>query len=111
MKDKQVSKRLAMGLALSLLAAVSASAGTFSANFNSLQSDPNDPNGFLPPDGTAWYGSITTGITGGYDLRTGGVGNSGVLKLTTATAAKTVPSSLTTSMPAKPRLASMSRFK
>jgi|GEM_PF-665730 len=88
MKHKQVSKGLALGLGLSLLAAVSASAGTFSANFNSLQPDPNDSNGFLPPDGTAWYGSITSGILGGYDLRTGGVGNSGVLKLTTATASQ-----------------------
>lgn len=75
---------LAKGCGLALLTAVSLSAGTFTQDFNSLQLDPGDPNQFVPPDGTTWVGSIATGISGGYDLRTGGVNNSGVLKLTTA---------------------------
>ena len=81
MRKKQRNHCSVAAFALAFLTGVSASAGTFSNNFNSLQIDPNDPNQFVPPDGTAWFGNITGGISGGYDLRTGGVGNTGVLKL------------------------------
>jgi hypothetical protein len=81
MKKTLDRKSWGASVLVALLAGVSASAGTFSNNFNSLQLDPNDPNSFLPPDGTSWFGSIQQGISGGYDLRTGGTSNSGVLKL------------------------------
>src|SRR4051812_4649597 len=81
MRNKQRNRRSVTALAFALITGVSGYAGTFSSNFNSLQIDPNDPNQFVPPDGTAWFGNITGGISGGYDLRTGGVGNTGVLKL------------------------------
>ncbi|HUS35302.1 MAG TPA: hypothetical protein VM680_08130, partial [Verrucomicrobiae bacterium] len=91
---------LAKGCGLALLTAVSLSAGTFTENFNSLQFDPNDSgndpvvanNSFLPPQNTLWGGSLRQGLgpdpannPNNYDMRTGGVNNSGVLKLVTAT--------------------------
>src|SRR3954468_12872904 len=66
---------------VAVLANVSVSAGTFTANFNNLQFDPNDSgndpvvpnNSFLPPAGTLWGSpngvGIRLGIAGGYDLR------------------------------------------
>lgn len=84
MKKTHKKYVLTKGCGLALLTAVSLSAGTFTESFDSLQLDPGDPNFFVPPTGTAWYGNVASGISGGYDLRTGGVNNSGVLKLTTA---------------------------
>jgi hypothetical protein len=92
MKNTPTNRCLAIGFGAALLTGASVFAGTFSANFNSLQFDPNDSgnippvanNSFLPPTGTLWGGSLRQGVAGGYDLRTGGVGGSGVLKLVNA---------------------------
>src|SRR6476620_3230777 len=93
MRNKHRNRCSVTALALALLASVNASAGTFSSNFNSLQFDPNDSgnspkngaaNSFLPPTGMIWGGSLRQGIAGGYDMRTGGVSGSGVLKIVDA---------------------------
>jgi hypothetical protein len=87
-KNRSTIRSLAAGIGTLMLAHASLNAGTFTNNFNSLQFDPNDPagpsNSFLAPDGTSWVGNLTGGIAAGYDLRTGGVSNSGVLKLVNA---------------------------
>jgi hypothetical protein len=81
MKKTHKKCRVAMGCGLAFLTGVNALAGTFSNDFNSLQLDPNDPDKFVPPDGTSWIGNVTSGKAAGYDLSTGGV-TGGALKLT-----------------------------
>jgi hypothetical protein len=83
MKRKQIAKCLVAVASLMSFAVSSSLGGTFTNDFNSIQVSPDNPDQLVPPDGTAWYGQVGSGIAAGYDHRTGGV-TGGAIKLANA---------------------------